>query len=1026
MSTASPSLSINIVPKGHNGPEEPASNSDNKSTDMAKSQGAVTSADGDSELLTPSQLANRDDKLDEDVLVLKKRLAVVEAELLKFKKSERNVRIERQRVKHNLPNAGENADTQDITSPEFGIQTLVETPYRLAINSAYLLNVLGQCTGTSFPEDHNVLVRPFKYLVAYEAEIRDFLKEVEETCDQAEAKLEQSLKNDCGEKNVENGPIVANMTGGEVTAGADAKIPTKSSKHDKENKLKDEARQAKRNRDELRCLVEFMDKDMCDIFDIKNKASSHTLKEVTFEHLWQLYKSGTVIYSSAQREDPRRCQAYRVLHVTGGRVCFDSGKKASFNAVADRNWDSESENEEKCRDTLKSSGPEITTFIIDCYLLDSDGYRVGPRAKRFAIPPYSGNRSILSFDVYPSEFDPKNEEIRRTLLERGSRFTNLVFGTHKKYSGTTLREAKQTITKIYLNFNIPEAEVKGEVIIDQARAVEYFRKKFYAWNIKFRGGAIAFPTRADKREVFDPVLEEKNWITDVFDDSAFEEDRRNDFLRSTDQLEYRTLQGPPLSDDYLELLPLRVYGYAMLHHRWFPFDINLVEDITEEQSQTIRSGFEDLVLPDGHRTLLQALIKNQVRAPKHTSDNSDDEMDEFSMDLVKGKGKGLIILLHGVPGVGKTSTAECVAAQLRRPLLPITCGDIGTTAKDAEATLEQFCELAHRWRCVLLLDEADVFLAKREKGDIERNSLVSIFLRVLEYYSGVIILTTNRVGEFDEAFRSRIHISLYYPKLSQSSTQKIWERNISRIKNSTLNIDIEEDKIRKFYEKHWHENMDFPSRRWNGRQIKNAFQTALALANWDFHDTHHGSGLERPFVKASHFSRVAQTSAHFDDYISDIHSIEQQDTYGILAEREEVRKDTNLGISSRSRIQERRSRRTAATHRGTFSNYSDPSMEDDDIEPRTRRTPTTRRGAGSRRTVGGWDHDHDANFEDDDNGSHSRRSVKTRRGAGRGVGSRDYGDDENLEGDGLDDVERLELELKLAKAKERERVNLEK
>lgn len=95
------------------------------------------------------------------------------------------------------------------------------------------------------------------------------------------------------------------------------------------------------------------------------------------------------------------------------------------------------------------------------------------------------------------------------------------------------------------------------------------------------------------------------------------------------------------------------------------------------------------------------------------------------MDLVKGKGKGLIILLHGAPGVGKTSTAETVAAYTGRPLYPITCGDIDTTPAEIEDKLWSHFKLAHKWGCVLLLDEADVFLAKRERGDIERNGIVS-------------------------------------------------------------------------------------------------------------------------------------------------------------------------------------------------------------------------------------------------------------------------------------------------------------
>jgi SpoVK/Ycf46/Vps4 family AAA+-type ATPase len=101
-------------------------------------------------------------------------------------------------------------------------------------------------------------------------------------------------------------------------------------------------------------------------------------------------------------------------------------------------------------------------------------------------------------------------------------------------------------------------------------------------------------------------------------------------------------------------------------------------------------------------------------------------MQQREFDVVKGTGKGLIILLHGAPGVGKTSTAECVAANAGRPLFPVTCGDLGTeTAQEVEENLEKFFALARRWNYVLLLDEVDVFLSARLEGNIRQNSLVS-------------------------------------------------------------------------------------------------------------------------------------------------------------------------------------------------------------------------------------------------------------------------------------------------------------
>ena len=114
----------------------------------------------------------------------------------------------------------------------------------------------------------------------------------------------------------------------------------------------------------------------------------------------------------------------------------------------------------------------------------------------------------------------------------------------------------------------------------------------------------------------------------------------------------------------------------------------------------------------------------------------------------------------GAPGTGKTLTAEIVADSVQRPLYPLTCGDIGTTAAEIESNMAQHSKLARHWNCVMLLDEADVFLSQRTR-DYQQNSMVSVFLRVLSSYDGILFLTTNRVGVLDEAFRSRIHLTLH-------------------------------------------------------------------------------------------------------------------------------------------------------------------------------------------------------------------------------------------------------------------------
>lgn len=150
-----------------------------------------------------------------------------------------------------------------------------------------------------------------------------------------------------------------------------------------------------------------------------------------------------------------------------------------------------------------------------------------------------------------------------------------------------------------------------------------------------------------------------------------------------------------------------------------------------------KDGFHKLVLPLGHRGIIRALVK--THSLKEGQENSSaSKKTHHGFDIIKGKGKGLIILLHGTPGVGKTSTAEFVAANTGRPLFPITCGDLSSeTARDVERNLERCFDLARRWNFVLLLDEADVFLGTRLAGNIKQNALVSVSLWVLDYYTGI-------------------------------------------------------------------------------------------------------------------------------------------------------------------------------------------------------------------------------------------------------------------------------------------------
>lgn len=169
--------------------------------------------------------------------------------------------------------------------------------------------------------------------------------------------------------------------------------------------------------------------------------------------------------------------------------------------------------------------------------------------------------------------------------------------------------------------------------------------------------------------------------------------------------------------------------------------------------------------------------------------------------------------------------------------------------------------------------------------------------------------------------------------MDQLSTAKIWEKNLARIKTSLPGIDVEEEEIRQFYEILWTENEKHPTRHWNGRQIKNAFQTALALADREFQESgSRGRRLERPILRGQHFKKVAHTSAHFDDYFATLHGLETEDAYGTLAAREEIRWDRIPPISfinSNERKPFVRSRKPAVPEGESFVSEDEDS---DDVE----------------------------------------------------------------------------------------------
>lgn len=211
------------------------------------------------------------------------------------------------------------------------------------------------------------------------------------------------------------------------------------------------------------------------------------------------------------------------------------------------------------------------------------------------------------------------------------------------------------------------------------------------------------------------------------------------------------------------------------------------------------AGLADkLVLPAQMKALVRMLIERKSGA---------------FQDIVKGKAGGAVILLAGPPGVGKTLTAEVYAESEQRALYSVQCSQLGTDASELEDELVKTFSRATRWRAVLLLDEADVYVHERGR-DMQQNAIVGVFLRVLEYQDTVLFLTTNRPNDVDDAIASRCVARLTYPMPSQAEQRQIWrvlaDATKARISDRTIDALVERNTL-------------------SGRDIKNLLKLAMLM-----------------------------------------------------------------------------------------------------------------------------------------------------------------------------------------------------
>lgn len=314
--------------------------------------------------------------------------------------------------------------------------------------------------------------------------------------------------------------------------------------------------------------------------------------------------------------------------------------------------------------------------------------------------------------------------------------------------------------------------------------------------------------------------------------------------------------SPDRWDMFYLLCPDRLPVFIFGTRTW---EIVHVKNLSPPRFQ--RKMIDTLVMDKDRRRTLVSLAESYARLNLHGKQLS---RELWQADFVEKKGKGLIFLLHGGPGVGKTFTAECIAHSLERPLFVLTVSDIGADPAAVEKRLTENFRTAKSWNAVLLFDEADVFLAQRSISDLHRSSLVASFLRALELYDGILFLTTNRVGTFDDAILSRVHVQLFYPDLDDEQRLTMWTTFIKKLESDRPHIQV------KYALKEYLRSSEMRKFKMNGREIRNAFQTAVALAEHRAEEGEDGKIL----LTEEHLREIVELNRSFKTYFDNLHGSE--------------------------------------------------------------------------------------------------------------------------------------------------------
>ncbi|ESU07861.1 hypothetical protein FGSG_02425 [Fusarium graminearum PH-1] len=446
------------------------------------------------------------------------------------------------------------------------------------------------------------------------------------------------------------------------------------------------------------------------------------------------------------------------------------------------------------------------SYTIKVWSLDFDGKYVGRVGKTITIAPFEGERPIRSLQLVPCDIIDQDDggKWREKLEDNGKKWYQLLPGGQVHYSGPVLGIQKRQDYDYDSDSSTASYDSRN-----RRRRRLSLRTGPRLGNVRDMGGkGLSKCQCEDCRGLRPHPPSGFPWVDYDILDPSVEKDL--------------TIPGAREGSRHRYLLCGRLLrGFDLKTRTWVQLDVTYCNP----PRPNIRA-IDTLVMPTQRKDMIKALIQKFT-----TNDLDKTRQQAWRADYIENKGDGRIFLLHGSPGVGKTYNAS-------------------------QSTPKDLCYRLH----------AETL--RRQVTDLKRNSLVAVFLRCIEYYRGILFLTTNRVGQFDDAFISRIHVIIHYEKLSPEGQKKVWEQFFDK-----LDYDREDFKVTRRAKDYILEEGAISEMEWNGREIRNAFQTAVALADYRFQQG--SANQKQPTLDQRDFEQVCEMMRQFKSYLVNVHNMDE-------------------------------------------------------------------------------------------------------------------------------------------------------